>query len=151
MNARALALLLAGLAAALLGGWAWPTRTRVEALQREAELARQQVERVARRAAGTPPVPASPDSPASLSESVRRVRRQALALIEGRPLAGVKLEVRAGRPPARCELHLSAEGEFGVLAQLAGELATAPGLVLASVQLTPRGETSHLDLEARGR
>ncbi len=149
MSPRAVALLLAALAAAALGGWAWPTWSRAEAVRRETELLRQQAGRSARRAAARRPSAEAAESPGAVSESVRRTRRQALALLDGRPLAGVRLEVKETRPPARCDLRLSAEGEFRELARLAGDFAAAPGLALVSVQLTPRGEASHLDLEAR--
>lgn len=149
MSPRVVALLLAVLAAATLGGWAWPNRARLEAVRRETELVRQQADRSARRASVRRPPAGAAASPATVSESVRHARRQALALLEGRPLTGVKLEVAESRPPARCDLRLSADGEFRELARLAGDFAAAPGLALSAVRLTPRGEASHLDLEAR--
>ena len=77
MSPRVVALLLAALAAATLGGWAWPNRARLEAIRSETELARQQADRSARRASVRRPPAEAAASPATVSESVRRARRQA--------------------------------------------------------------------------
>lgn len=142
MSPRALALLLAALAAGLTAGWAWPARARVEAVRRETELAQQQGQRAGRRTAR----PAA--APASTGEGLRRLRRQVLALAEARPVGGVQLEVLAARGTGRGAVRLVAEGSFQELSRLAGDLAGTPGLALARVELSPRGESSRLELEA---
>ncbi len=144
MSPRALALVLAALAAGLAGGWVWPARARVEAVRRETELVQQQGQRAGRR-----PVGRTTGTPATTGEGARRLRRQVLTLVEGRPLANIQLEVREGPAPGRSSLQFVADGPFGVLAGLAGDLAATPGLALTRVELTPRGESSHLELEAQ--
>lgn len=142
MSPRAWALVLAALATGLAGGWAWPARGRVEAVRRETELARQQGQRAGRR-------PARPAAAATTTgEGVRHLRRQVLALVERRPVGGVQLEVQETRGAGRGTVKLSAEGAFQELVGLAGDLAATPGLALARVDLAPRGESSHLELEA---
>lgn len=142
MSPRALALLLAAFAAGLTAGWVWPARARVEAVRRETELAQQQGQRAGRRTAR----PAA--APASTGEGLRRLRRQVLALAQARPVTGVQLEVLVARATGRGAVDLVAEGSFQELSGLAGDLAGTPGLALVRVELSPRGESSRLELEA---
>ena len=52
------------------------------------------------------------------------------------------------RGTGRGTVQLVAEGSFQELSELAGDLAGTPGLALARVELSPRGESSRLELEA---
>ena len=117
---------------------------RRDARSRLAQLER----REAARARAIAILAAARNAPAG---GVREVRRGIVDLVTRSSVAGVRLGVRPGRPPASAAVALSAEGSFADVMSLARELSRAGrGLVLGRVRLEARSSRVGLDLEASG-
>ena len=117
---------------------------RREVRSRLAELER----REAARARAVASLAAARNTPAG---GLREVRRGVVDLVTRSHVSAVRLGVRPGRPPASTAVALSAEGSFGDVVRLTGELARAGnGLVLDRVRLFSRAPRVGLDVEASG-
>jgi len=90
-------------------------------------------------------------SPASAEETVRLVRRSVVQTLVETGIAGARLGVRPGRPPAGAAVRLSAEGGFADVMRLAERLARPDmGIVLQEVRLRAGSSGAAVDIQGLG-
>lgn len=84
----------------------------------------------------------------AVNRPLTHVRRTILAALDGAPVSGVRLQIRAGAKGDQVRAHIGAQGRFIDLVRLAGQVARSEtGLVLDRVVLSPASTGATLELD----